>query len=404
MSKNIWIINEYAGSPYHGMTFRHYYLAKALVKQGHSVIIFTSSFSHYKLQQHREVQNTFTEEDIDGISYIWVKMPPYPASNSIKRVRNWFLFTIKLLFIPFLKLQKPDAVLVSSLPLHPIIAGKFLSKRYKAKLLFEVRDIWPLSAIELSGYSSSNLFIKHLQWLEDYAYKKSDAVISVLSNAFEHMKTRGLLKGKYSYIPNGADFEEMSKYENIDAQTLHKIPKNKFIIGYTGSISVANDIKTLCEAAGICKNNPNIAFVVVGDGKEKEALVSRFNGEDNIIFLDPIPKAQIQSILHYFDICYIGWNKLDLYNFGISPNKIFDYMFSGKPILHAFSGKGDLVKLANCGITTEAQNPKQVAKAIEEFYNMPKDELSRLGKNGKEYVSKHHNYDTLAKRLMEIIK
>jgi len=107
----------------------------------------------------------------------------------------------------------------------------------------------------------------------------------------------------------------------------------------------------------------------------------------------------VQSMLAHFDLCYIGWNKERLYNYGISANKIFDYMYSGKAILHAFSGRGDIVAQAQCGISVEAQNPQAVATAIEDFYKLPQKKQEELGKNGKKYVLEHFTYKELAQKF-----
>ncbi|MFW2585301.1 glycosyltransferase family 4 protein [Aliarcobacter butzleri] len=404
MSKNIWIINEYAGTPYHGMTFRHYYLAKELVKIGYKVTIFTSSFSHYKLKQHLKVKSTFTKENIDSIDFIWIKMPNYKAPKSLGRIRNWFLFALKLFFIPFLKLDKPDFILVSSLPLHPIVSAKYLSNKYKAKLIFEVRDIWPLSAIELGGYSPKNPFIKHLQWLENFAYKEADSVVTVLANAYEHMKTRGLEESKFNYIPNGILIDEMNQIEELDEKIVKQIPKDKFIVGYAGTFGIANALDSFIEAAKISKNYENIAFVLVGDGKEKEKLLKLSEGYSNIYFVDTVKKNQVQSVLKSFDICYIGLKKDPLFKYGVSPNKLFDYMYSEKPILYAIdSGDFKPISEINAGFNIDSENPQAILEGVLELYNMSKEERKKMGKNAKKYVIKNHDYKYLAKKLSKVL-
>jgi glycosyltransferase involved in cell wall biosynthesis len=404
MKKNIWIINEYAGTPYHGMTFRHYYIAKELVKLGHKVTIFTSSFSHYKLKQHLEVKNTFTEENIDGVDFIWVKMPKYKASKSVGRIRNWFLFAFKLFFIPFLKLEKPDCILVSSLPLHPIVSGKYLANKYNSKLIFEVRDIWPLSAIELGGYSPKNPFIKHLQWLEDFAYRNSQAVVTVLANAYEHMKTRGLREDKFNYIPNGISIDELDQVEELDEKTIKQLPQNKFIIGYAGTFGIANALDSFVAAAKILKENDSIAFVLVGDGREKEKLIDLAKECKNIYFVDAVKKNQVQSILRHFDVCYIGLKNDPLFKYGVSPNKLFDYMYCAKPILYAInSGNFKPISEINAGFNIEAQNPQAIADGVMKLYSMSEKERNQMGENARKYVIKNHDYKYLANLLIKVI-
>lgn len=404
MSKNLWIINEYAGTPYHGMTFRHYYLAKELVKLGYKVTIFTSSFSHYKLKQHLEVKKTFTKENIDDIDFIWVKMPNYKAPKSLGRIRNWFLFALKLFFIPSLNLEKPDCILVSSLPLHSIVSGNFLAKKYNAKLIFEVRDIWPLSAIELGGYSQKNPFIKHLQWLEDFAYKNADAVVTVLANAYEHMKTRGLDKNKFHYIPNGISIDELNQIEKLDEKIVNQIPKNKFIVGYAGTFGIANALDSFIEAAKILKDNNSIAFVLVGDGKEKEKLIEQAKDTKNIFFVDSIKKNQVQSVLQYFDACFIGLKNNPLFQYGVSPNKLFDYMYASKPIIYAInSGFFQPVTDSKSGLYVDSENPNAIADGVLEIYAMSEEKRLQMGQNGKKYVLAHHEYNSLATKLIEVI-
>lgn len=400
---NIWIFNEYAGTPYHGMTFRHYYIAKELVKLGHKVTIFTSSFSHYKLTQHIQTKQSFTRQNIDGIDFVWVKMPPYKAPKSFGRIRNWFLFALKLFFLPVLKLEKPDAILVSSLPLHPILPAKYLANKYQAKLIFEVRDIWPLSAMELGGYSPRNPFIKHLQWLEDFAYKNSDAVVSVLANAYEHMQTRGLSKEKFHYIPNGVAVDSLRNTQDLDAKTLSEIPKGKFIIGYAGTFGVANALDSFIRAAQILQENDALAFVLVGGGKEKEKLLALAKDCKNISFVDSVQKDQVQSLLHCFDVCYIGWKNESIYNYGISANKLFDYMYCAKPILHSFNGKKDIVELSMSGVSVLAENPQEIANGVLKLYSMTQEERDQMGQNALKYVVENHDYKNLAKRLLKVL-
>lgn len=402
--KSIWIINEYAGTPYHGMTFRHYYIAKELVKLGYKVTIFTSSFSHYKLKQHLEAKNTFTKENIDGIDFMWVKMPNYKAPKSLGRIRNWFLFAFKLFFIPFLKLERPDCILVSSLPLHPIVSGKYLANKYNSKLIFEVRDIWPLSAIELGGYSPKNPFIKHLQWLEDFAYRNSQAVVSVLANAYKHMKTRGLTEDKFNYIPNGISIDELVQAEELDEKTIKQLPQNKFIIGYAGTFGIANALDGFIEAAKILKENNSIAFVLVGDGREKEKLIDLAKECKNIYFVDSVKKNQVQSILKYFDVCYIGLKNDPLFKYGVSPNKLFDYMYCAKPILYAInSGSFKPISEINAGFNIEAENSQAIVDGVMKLYSMSEKERNQMGENARKYVIQNHDYKYLTKMLIKVI-
>lgn len=402
MSKTIWFINDYAGSHYHGMEFRNYYFAKEFVKRGYKVTIITASYMHL-FKKLPETKGNFTFENIDDINYLWIKVPKYSKSTDPKRILKWFVFTKKLYSLPLHKMDKPDVIIASPMAPFLVFPAYNLAKKYNAKFFYEVKDIWPLSLQELGGYGDWNPLIAAMRFAEKFAIKKADKVISSLKNYGEHIQNDLKINKSFEWICNGIGLEEYEVIESLPKEVEQQLPKNKFIVGYTGSITNANDMETFCKAVEMLKYHKDIVFVVVGDGKDKQNLVNTYGTLDNIIFIKPIKKSQVQSMLDRFDICYIGWRKENLYNYGISANKIFDYMYSGKPILHAYSGKGDLVAIANAGITVEAENPDAIAKGILKFYNMPKDERSNLGKNAKAYVLDHFTYEKLAKKFEEIL-
>jgi len=395
MSKNIWIINEYAGSPYHGMEFRHYYIGKELVKLDNSVTIISSSYSHLF-----KTQPINYKENIDGVDYLWLKTLNYGNSHSKKRVLKWFIFSSKILSLPF-RLKKPDVIVVSPMAPFPILPAWILSKIYSAKLIYEVKDIWPLSIIELGGYSPKHPFIRCMSWFEKFALKKSDIIVSNLQNYGEHIKNDIGLNRDFEWISNGVDLDELANIKPLSKSIIDKIPKDKFIVGYTGTIGVANALDSLLEASIILKDYKNIIFVIVGDGQEKSKLIDKYSS-DNILFINSIEKKEVQSMLKLFDVCYIGLKKENLFKYGVSPNKLFDYMYSAKPILYAIdSGSNNIVKIANCGTEAKAEDSIDIAKVVLELYN--RDDREELGNNAKEYVLNHFTYQKLAYRFNNLI-
>ncbi|NMB92374.1 MAG: glycosyltransferase family 4 protein [Parcubacteria group bacterium] len=393
INKTIWIINEYAGSPYHGMEFRHYYLGKEFIKLGYNVTIISSRYSH--LFKNLPLKG---KEIIDGIKYIWLKTINYGNAHNKKRVLKWFIFMFKCFFLPF-KLKKPDIIIVSPIAPFPILPACVLSKFYKAKLIFEVKDIWPLTLIEIGGYSKNQPFIKLMSWFEKFALKKSDIIVSNLPNYGEYLKDIKINRD-FFWISNGVDLDEINQIEPLSENILNKIPKNKFIVGYIGTIGVANALDSFLKSMEYISNK-NIVFVLIGDGQEKKKL-SKIFIHPNIIFIESILKKQVQSALSFFDVCFIGWKKKDLYKYGTSANKIFDYMYSVKPILHSINTKDDLIVKAKCGISVEAENPKAIAEGILNFYNMSKEEREKMGQNGKRYLLAHFTYEKLAKKYIEL--
>jgi glycosyltransferase involved in cell wall biosynthesis len=394
--RTIWIINQYAGSPGHGMEMRHYYLAKELVKNGNKVCIISGSYSHlYRVQP--DVSGNYTFENIDGIDYCWVKVPAYKRSVSAARIFNMLRFMFMLRNLPVRDIAKPDAIVVSSPSLFPIVRAKKWAKKLNARLLFEVRDIWPLTLQELGSLSSSHPLVRFMQWFEIYAYRNADKVISLLPNAKEHMMAHGMREDKFIVIPNGID--EAVGNDPLPAAITDMLPANKFIAGYAGTWGVANSLDTFVKAAQLLKEDSSIHFVLVGGGDMEQQLKEMARDMDNITFIPAIKKTQVQAMLSRFDVCYIGLKRESLFRFGVSPNKLFDYMYAAKPIVYAIDSGNMPVDEAQCGISVTAEAPAAVARAVKQLAGLSNEEREKMGANGRAYILKNHTYELLAKRL-----
>lgn len=402
--KTIWIVHQYASTTETGMGGRHLYLAQELVKQGHKVYVIASSANHL-LHTVPKLTGDFTFEPVAGFTFVWVKMPPYSEAHSKQRALNWFLFPWRIQKLAKLIKDKPDAVLCSSPSPIAFLGAQRLAKKFNAKLVFEVRDIWPLTLTEVGGYSPKHPFIRFMQWVENKAYRDSDRVVSNLKNSVEHMVEHGLNRDKFTWVANGFSLDEANQKVPLSKEAEQQLPKNKFIVGYTGTLGVANSMDILLEAAEQLKDNADIAFVLVGRGKEKETLQAQAHEKNltNVTFIDPIPKVQIQAMLSQFDTCYIGWLKNDLYRFGIGANKIPEYLYSGKPVIHAYSGACDPVAEFQAGICTEAENPQALAAAILQLYQMPEEERQQMGENGRKAALEEYEYGMLAKKLAKVL-
>jgi len=401
---NILIINHYAGSPQYGMEFRPYYLAKEWIKSGHQVLIVGSTFSHL-----RKIQPKRGKQNIDGIEYFWISGNKYKG-NGIGRVISMFSFVLKLFlnYKSLIKNNKPDVVIASST--YPIdnVAARFYAKKTGAKYIYEVHDLWPSSPIELGGMSKDHPFIRIMQWAEDFAYKNCDAVVSMLPNAQEHMLEHGLKRDKFYCVPNGIVEDDWKNPEQLPIEyqkLITKLKAHSFIVGFAGAHGIANSLKALIDAVATLVND-QIVLVLVGTGQEKEHLMSYVSNKDikNVYFFPPISKYQIPTFLNQMDALYIGLQKQSLFRFGISPNKIFDYMMAEKPIVQAIEAGNNLVEEAKCGIYVEPDNTDAIAKAILQLKNSEKYILFEYGQNGKKYVLENHTYDVLAMRFLNIIQ
>jgi glycosyltransferase involved in cell wall biosynthesis len=407
---NILLINHYAGNPELGMEFRPYYLAKQWVKQGHNVYIVAASYSHLRTKQPK-ISKSFNVETIDGINYIWIKTPSY-SSSGIKRFINIFSFVYKLFLYKkkLIQISKPNIVIASSTYPVDIYPAHSISKKSKAKLCFELHDLWPLSPMEIGGYSKYHPFIMLMQAGENYVCRNSDIIISLLGNAKSHLIKHGMHPDKFHHITNGFDMDEYTNYtEEIPLshkKLLSSLKKqNKFILGYSGGINPSNAMTVWIRAAKLLSDNDQIVFVSVGSGRDLKKLqkIKEENNLLNVYFLEPISKKAIPNLLDFFDMLFIAGIKSNLHQYGIAPNKITDYMLAGKPIILSADVKNEIVDRVGCGITVPAENSDLLKDAILKIKDMTKKERLDVGMRGKEYALKELNYENLSKKFISIL-
>jgi glycosyltransferase involved in cell wall biosynthesis len=405
---NILLINHYAGSTQHGMEYRPYYLAREWLRLGHQVQILAASHSHVRTRQP-EMNSALQVEILDGIQYHWYQTPAY-VGNGIGRVKNMFAF-VWAIWRNAAKIAsefKPDVVIASSTYPMDIWAAHRIAKRANAKLVFEVHDLWPLSPMELGGMSKWHPFIMLVQQAEDYAYKYADCVISMLPKAKAHMESRGMKPTKFHYIPNGVDTAEWENSARLPDDVKNSIElikqRGKPIIGYAGTHGLANALDTLLDAAKLSQQDFEV--VLVGNGPERDRLAARVQQEtlNNVTLLPAIPKATIPAFLRAIDIAYIGLLPEPLFRFGISPNKLMDYMMAGKPIVHAVEAGNDPVAEAGCGLTVQPENPEAIAKGIRQILALSPAERTTMGQRGHDYILQNNIYPILAKDFLEIMQ
>lgn len=404
---NILLINHYAGSPRHGMAYRPYYLAREWVRAGHHVRILAADRSHIRARQPDLAGKVRLDEAIDGVEYSWYRTPPYNG-NGIGRVRNMGAFVTALYreSKEIARTYKPEVVIASSTYPMDIWPAHRIARLARAKLLFEVHDLWPLSPMELGGMSKWHPFIMLVQQAEDYAYRHADRVVSMLPKVREYMMSRGLAPEKLHFVPNGIDpgewLTDRPDLPDEVGSTLGRLrAQGSAIVGYAGTHGVSNALDNMLDAARLMQGE-KVAFVLVGGGPSKASLQERTSREklDNIYFLDPVEKSRVPSLLTHFDIAYIGWHRHPLYRFGIAPNKLMDYMMAARPVLHAVEAGNDPVREAGCGLTIEPDNPKAVVEGIRTLLALPADERRAMGERGKAFVLENLTYPVLGRRFL----
>jgi len=406
---NILYVNHYAGSVRHGMEYRPFYLAREWRRLGHRVRIVAASQSHVRAVQP-EVADSIEREEIEGIEYFWLRTPPY-RGNGLGRVRNMLSF-VSGLYRQSERLMdghRPDVVIASSTYPLDVFPCARMARKANARLVFELHDLWPLSPMELGSMPRWHPFIMMMQRGEDFACRHADAVVSMLPNAEEHLASRGLPSGRFHYVPNGIDVAGWTEdseplAQDIQARLEQLRAGRKLLVGYAGAHGLANALEHLVEAARLTREEP-IAYVLVGQGPEKVHLQDRASalGLENVLFLPAVPKAQIPAFLDEMDALFIGLQRKPIFRFGVSPNKLMDYMMAGKPVLHAIEAGNDMVSASGCGISVAAEQAEAIAGAARRLAATSVDERARMGERGRRFVLENHDYRVLARKFLEAI-
>lgn len=394
---NLWILNHHALTPDMTGGTRHYDFAKELVARGHSVTIVASSFHYAKFQEMKEYgEKKYLEENIDGIDFIWIKTPPY-FGNGIGRVRNMLSYSFNVLdTMPKLDLDKPDIIIGSSVHLFAVYAAYRLSREYHTPFIMEVRDIWPQTLIDM-GISRWHPFVLVLGFLEKYLYKKADRIISNLPYAYKHIE-QFVSKDKFAWISNGVDLKNIYYAK--------KEKSEKFTVSYTGAIGVANNLGLLIHVAKRLEDKKDIFFRIVGDGAEKEKLkkLAEKDKVKNISIENPVAKNEVGKILQASDILFLSLKDSSLYRFGISLNKLFDYMAAGRVVVFAGNSKNNPIKDADAGYSITPDDVESLEKTILEIYNLSQEKRNEIGEKIRKYAEKNYAIEILVDKFEKLLE
>ncbi|WP_117880657.1 glycosyltransferase family 4 protein [Aureibaculum luteum] len=395
-SNKIWYISKYAGIPAKGGPARQYLFSKHFALKGFKTILISSNSNGF---QYLNFNDEYALFEKPLFKHYVLKGPKINLGFNIKRIYTWFLFEYRLLkFLKKQHISKGDTVIVSSLSILTFRSGVRLKKKYDINLIIEVRDIWPQSLIELKNLSKKNPFVHVLSSIEKKAYKNADFIVGSMGNLGEHIKL--VAPGnehKFRYIPMGLDPEVLGKTEvkiNLESQD--------FIVGYAGSIGIANKIDLILDAAYILKDISNIKFKILGDGVLKTQFMEKYSHLKNVEFLPSVEKSKVNSFLQSCHILLNPWEDKPIYNYGVSPNKWIDYMYAERPIIIPFNGFKNIINEADCGEFIEANNPELFAKTILKYSNLPKKELLAMGKRGKKYLEDNLTYEKLSNLYIEL--
>lgn len=390
-----WIINHYAIPENSSGGTRHAIIAKYLVEFGHKVVVLAASDNldlfHNKHFYDKQINN--------NLSFRFIKV--FKQKSIYSRFFQMIFFKINLLNSTA-DLPKPDIIIGSSVHLHAALGAKILAYKFSVPFIFEIRDLWPQTLIDLKAISIYNPIYWYLKYIELSLIKSASFIITLLPGIFPYLNKYNYPKDKIFYLPNGVDSTIVNFPEII------KSKDNYFKVYYFGSHGIANGLDTLIDAAKLIQDNNNtkIQFILIGDGNIKEDLIQKANDLNliNLIFKPSLLKNDLYKEIVNAD-CFVftllDFESIKLY--GISSNKLFDYMLFSKPIIFSCNSFNNPVKESNCGISIKPQNSIELSKAILSLYNKDKAELDIMGYNGRKWVLDNHDFKLNVKNFLNFI-
>lgn len=380
---------------------RHHELSRYLVAHGHRVTIISGQISYLTGKAGGKKRWVERQEDIPGLTILRTYAYTALHRSFAHRVISFVSFMISS-FTAGLGVGHVDLVWGTSPPIFQGITAWLLARLKSVPFLFEVRDLWPAFAIAV-GVLRSPTLIRASLWLERFLYQHADRVMVNSPGFIQHVLQRGA--HWIELIPNGADsamFDPQAKGEEF--LRLNHLD-GKFIILYAGAHGMSNDLGVVLDAADQLRENRQIHFLFVGDGKDKSLLRARAEELrlDNVSFFPPVPKAGMSDVLAAANACIAILKPLELYK-TTYPNKVFDYMAAGRPVVLAIDGViREVVEAAGAGIAVPPGDPGAMAAAIQQMAANP-GKARQMGLAGRSHIEQHFDREKLAQKLVLLLE
>lgn len=399
--RTIWMISKYVAPVSRAKVgARGFLLLREFAKIGHQTVLITSDANHVANTPH--LSAAFMDETVDGVHVRWIKTWKYSHPASFKRILSWLHFEWRLWRLRDRALPRPDVVIASSLSLLTILNGIRLRRKFGCKLVFEVRDIWPLLLYEAGRISPYHPLCLFLGAVERMGYRSADLIVGTMPNLGQHVsETIGCTKPVLC-IPQGVEEAMLSNTSGLPenyAETY--IPKGKFIVCHAGSIGADNALETLFQCASAMRDDLSVHFLIVGDGYLKSHFQEVCEDLPNVTFAPRVDKSAVQAVLAEADLLYFAAHPSPALRFGQSLNKLIDYMAAGKPVLASYTGYPSMLNEADCGLFVPAQDAKALQDAIKELASKPREELLAMGNRGRRWLLENRTYAKLSDAYLQ---
>lgn len=400
--KTLWILNHYAQAPGGPGGLRHFSLAHHLRELGWQVWVIGASTELGTGNQRLMAGESSRVERIDGVPFLWVRASQYKG-NGLLRAANMLTYAVNAQRRSMLRgLPRPDVVLGSSV--HPLTgaAASRLARRYGVPFIFEVRDLWPETLIAFGRLRRGGIVARALRALEANLYRRAEVVLSVLPLAAEYISQFGVDPQKVVWIPNGID---PSRFEGAPPPE----HDGEFTYMYLGAHGQANALEVVLNAMAILERRAlprPIGLRFVGDGARKPALIEKATQLrlSRVSFEPAVPAGKVPEVVSGADaFVSSSLDRPGLYRYGVSMNKLFDYMAAARPTITALDSVNNPVLDAGCGFVVPPENPEALASAMARLAGLPHKERARMALAGRHHVEQNYDYRVLAVRLCQVL-
>ena len=413
--KTIWIIDHYSSEPKYGGIQRQFDFANELSNRGYKTIIISSAFSHYTHKYISE-EECFISQFAENAYYAYVHTKSYLKNGGLGRAKNMFSFVsaVNSNYKAIAeKLGKPDIVMGCSV--HPLawVAAYNIAKKYHVKFVAEVRDLWPEMWLLNGEKTALDPMVIFFGTIEKWAYKKADKIIYSMLYGDKYICDKlGFSKEKVALIGQPMDCE---RFDNNERNKKGELPedivaftKDSFTCVFTGYFMEYEGVHVMLEAAKIIRDKGlPVKFLFVGSGQEDEKMreYAKNNHLENVLIRGRISKELIPAVLRSSDICLAHCatkGRDESFKYGISKNKVNEYLYSGKPIIYGRDDVMDPVAKYGAGYVVKPFTPEKFVQKIEEIYQMKPEQRAKFGKNGQDYIVKYHRVDSLVDQLLKV--
>lgn len=380
-------------------TFEH---CREWVRKGHEVHVVTCVPNHPAGRIYPGYRNRLLRhEEVAGIHVHRVLTVPAANAGFVGRSANYFFYLVMATLVaPFL--PRADVVVSTSPQFFCGLAGYLVSRLKRAPWVLEIRDLWPESIVTVGAMRESRI-TRALGWLESFAYRKADAIVSVTESFVAHIGAKGGA-GKVTVITNGVDLEFFSPRADAPELAAEFGVAGKFVAAYVGTHGMAHGLDTILRAAGRLRGEPGVVFLLAGDGAERERLVQR-RAElrlDNVKIVGQQSKDRMPGIWALTDVSLVLLRRSKTFE-SVIPSKIFEAMGMGRPIILGVRGESQrIVEAAGSGLCIEPENDEELADAVRQLATAP-DRARRLGESGRRYVEENYDRRRLAARFEELL-